>query len=72
MNESTQISDDILVGAGEISEFLFGNEKKRRRVYNLADSTQGSDKIPCFRMGALLCARKSTLRQWILDRESAA
>jgi hypothetical protein len=64
----TPISDDLLHGAAAIAEFIFGSAAERRRVSHLA--TNGG--LPCFRLGAVLCARKSTLLAWIAEREKAS
>ena len=59
---------DILYGAEEISAFLFGDRKFRRRVY----SKIAKNKLPTFRIGANVCARKSTLLEWIAKQEEQA
>jgi hypothetical protein len=63
------LSDDLLEGAAAIAAFMFGDATKRRRVYALAGDDRGRDKLPVFRLGETLCARKSTLQQWIAIRE---
>ncbi len=52
-------ADDILREAKEIAAFIFGDAKEanRKRIYQLAAKRQ----IPTFRLGQILCARKSTL-----------
>lgn len=60
------IGDDVLPGAEAISEFIYGNTEDRRKVYHLAQT----GRIPVFRMGALVCARKSTLLRWIAEQEA--
>jgi hypothetical protein len=59
------LADDILHGADEIAEFLFGSAEYRRKVYYLAECTR----LPLFRLGSTLCARKSVLLNWIADQE---
>ena len=61
------IADDVLKGADAIGEFLFGSktQSNRRKVYYLAECT----KLPVFRLGAVLCARKSVLLNWIERQE---
>lgn len=66
--EDDRIADDLLEGANEIARFLFGPKGKRRRVYYLIASSG----LPVFRMGETICARRSTLRAWIIEQESAA
>lgn len=68
MRHGEKLSTDILIGAAAISEFLLGDASERRRIYHLA----AKNELPCFRLGAVLCARKSTLLDWIKSRELAA
>ncbi len=63
--EDTALPDDILVGAAEIGPEI---KSKPRRVYALV----AKDKIPHFRLGDIICARKSTLRKWIEQQERTA
>jgi hypothetical protein len=65
---ATDVANDILRGADEIAEFLFGSKSYRRRVYNLVARNQ----LPIFRMGPSICARKSVLLQWIETQERSA
>jgi hypothetical protein len=60
------LADDILRGADAIAEFLFGNRASRRKVYYLAECT----KLPIFRLGSVLCARRSILVRWIEGQEN--
>jgi hypothetical protein len=62
------VAGDILRGADEIAQFLFGHQRYRRRVYNLV----GRKQLPIFRMGPSICARKSVLLQWIEAQEGAS
>jgi hypothetical protein len=50
-------ADDILRGANEIAKFIFGERGNRRKVYYLAECIW----LPVFRLGSLLCARRSVL-----------
>jgi len=59
------LADDILRGAAAIAEFLFGDAKMRRSVYHLVETSR----LPVFRVGSVLCARKSTLLDWIRQQE---
>jgi hypothetical protein len=71
MDRESAIADDLIRGAAAIAEELFGNDPRgRRRVYHLSSDTKGGDKLPVFRMGATICARRSTLRRWIAEREA--
>jgi hypothetical protein len=62
-----EFSQDLLRGAAEIAEFLFGNRELRRRVYHLAAT---SNLTVFFKLGSTLCARRSTLKRWITEQES--
>jgi hypothetical protein len=59
------LADDLLRGADEIAKFLFGPTGSRRKVYYLAQHTR----LPVFRLGSLLCARKSILLKYIENQE---
>jgi hypothetical protein len=61
-----RLGDDILRGADEIAMFLYGDAGHRRKVYNLTQS----DRLPHFRLGNTICARKSVLIGWIKAQES--
>ncbi len=63
---SPKLADDILRGADQIAAFLFGDPKERRKVYHLVESSH----LPHFRLGAIVCARKSRLIQWIEQQEA--
>ena len=54
-------AEDLLFGAAEIAEFLYGDKSKRRQVYHLAQSAA----LPVFKLGATLCAKKSSVRHYI-------
>ncbi|WP_346296433.1 DNA-binding protein [Rhodopseudomonas sp. P1] len=60
------LAGDILSGANEIAEFLYGDRKHRRKVYNLVEA----DCLPVFRLGANICARRSVLLAWIEKQEA--
>jgi hypothetical protein len=63
----SDLPEDILEGAGAIAEFLLGSSspRHRRRVYYWAEKCR----LPHFRMGSMLLARKSTLKTFIADQE---
>jgi hypothetical protein len=67
-NAPNELSDDILEGADAIAEFIFGDRTSRRKVYYLAQRT----KLPIFRFGAILRARKSVLLKFITGQENKA
>jgi hypothetical protein len=60
-----RLNDDLLIGADRIAEFLFGDSRLRRKVYYLAETSR----LPLFRLGARLCARRSVLIEWIASQE---
>jgi len=53
---------DLLSGADSIAAFM---GIKSRRVYHLAET----QRLPVFRLGSTLCARRSTLIRWIEEME---
>ena len=63
---SNELSGDILEGADAIAEFLFGSKESRRKVYYLAECS----KLPIFRLGSVLCARKSVILRFISGQEN--
>ena len=64
------LGDDLLHGADAIAKFMFGDAKHRRKVYYLTgEATKG---LPHFKMGSLICARKSTILNWIAEQEGRA
>jgi hypothetical protein len=60
-----KLAQDLLRGADEIADFLFGDARQRRKVYHLAETSR----IPVFRLGSKLCARPSVLMAWIASQE---
>jgi len=67
MNESGEdLATDILRGADELAQFLFGSRDQRRKVYHLAATSN----LPVFKLGSMICARKSILLKWIIEQES--
>jgi hypothetical protein len=59
------LADDLLRGAEDIAEFLFGTKKERRRVYWLIERGQ----LPVFKLGETWFARKSSIISAIEARE---
>ena len=55
-----------LRGAEEIAAFLYGSGHERRKVYHLVETAR----LPHFRLGNLVCARRTTLMAWIEDQET--
>jgi hypothetical protein len=61
-----EFSRDLIRGAEGLAEFLFGDRKFRRRVYHLASSSA----LPVFKLGSMLCARRSSLLRYVADQEA--
>lgn len=59
------IAYDTLRGAEAIADFLYGDATQRRKVYHLAETSR----LPIFRLGSLLCARRTVLLNWIAEQE---
>ncbi|HEY0832504.1 MAG TPA: Bro-N domain-containing protein [Azospirillum sp.] len=57
------LADDMLEGAEGIAAFM---GLSPRQIYHQ------QKRLPLFRVGAIICARKSTLLRWIAEQESAA
>lgn len=64
--EPCPLHDDLLEGAEAIAAFLYGSPTKRRKVYHLA----ATSRLPHFRLGSVLCARKSRILVWIEEQET--
>jgi hypothetical protein len=58
------LADDLLQEAHEIAEFIFGDPSRFRSVYHL--KRKG---LPTFKLGSTICARKSTILEWIAAQE---
>ena len=65
VDAAISLAPDLLHGAEEIAEFLYGARSRRRSVYHLAETSQ----IPVFRLGSQLCARRSVMLAWIAAQE---
>ena len=63
------LADDLMTGAEAIAKFMFGEatDTNKRRVYHAADKLG----LPTFRIGATLCARRTTILKWIAKQEGA-
>lgn len=59
------LAGDILIGAAAIAEELYGDSKKRRRIFHLVQTSR----LPIFRLGSRICIRRTVLRQWITHQE---
>lgn len=62
-----RLADDLLVGAGDIAEEVFGEdtEKNRRRIYHLHEIGA----LPTFLLGKQVALRLSALRKKIDESE---
>jgi hypothetical protein len=58
---------DLLFGAAAISDFMLGSrtEEDRKRIYGLIRKRL----VPAFRIGATVCARKSSLLNYLEEKE---
>jgi hypothetical protein len=63
------LAGDLLHGADAIAEFLFGSPDHRRKIYYYTSDARV--RMPHFRLGSVICARKSTLIDWIARQEQA-
>ena len=68
MPDNTSLHNDLLRGAAPIAKFLWGDEKMSWRVYHLSETRR----LPVFRDGNIICARKSSLLSWIENQERQA
>jgi hypothetical protein len=59
------LPSDLLRGANQIALFLCGDARLRTRGCGLCNAGQ----IPYFKLGAIICARKTTLLSWLVDQE---
>jgi hypothetical protein len=63
--DGPKIADDLLRGADEIAAFFYGDRVQRRKVYHLVATSN----LPVFKLGSMICARKSILLTWITEQE---
>jgi len=67
MNDNDpDFAKDLLRGAEEIALFLYGDRTLRRKVYHLSSCSN----LPVFKLGSVICARKSVLLKWVADQEA--
>jgi hypothetical protein len=64
-DDETEFAKDMLRGADEIAQYLFGAEAMRRKVYHLVATSN----LPHFKLGSMICARKSVLLKWVEAQE---
>ena len=60
-----EFAQDLLRGAEEIAQYLYGDRELRRNVYHLVATSN----LPVFKLGSMICARKSVLLGWIKKQE---
>lgn len=65
-DDAQDFARDMLRGANDIAAFLFGAGSQRRKVYHLAATSN----LPVFKLGSMICARRSVLLKWVQDQES--
>jgi hypothetical protein len=61
-----EFAKDMLRGAEEIAQFLYGDRESRRKVYHLVATSN----LPVFKLGSMICARKSVLLKWVTEQEA--
>jgi hypothetical protein len=68
--EKDNLGDDILRGGHPIAKFVYGDDSPAslQQVYRLAEMK----KLPVFRLGKTICARRSTLRGFVEEQERLA
>lgn len=64
-----EFAQDLLLGADQIAEFLYGDRKLRRKVYHLVAT---SNWPVFFKLGSQICARKSVILKWVDQAERRA
>lgn len=64
--QDAPLADDLLLGAGPIANFLYGDPGRRRDVY------RNPARLTFFRHGSAIAAFKSTLRAELADHERTA
>jgi hypothetical protein len=60
-----EFAQDMLRGADAIAQFLYGDRELRRKVYHLVATSH----LPVFKLGSMICARKSVILKWVGDQE---
>jgi hypothetical protein len=69
-----ELSEDIICGATAIGRFITPAEGARklsdkqlaRKVFHLV----ATSRLPCFRLGSRICARRTILLAWIATQEA--
>ena len=60
-----EFAADMLRGAEEIALYLYGDREQRRKVYHLV----ATSRLPVFKLGSMICARRSVLLKWVENQE---
>jgi hypothetical protein len=69
MSAPDTLADDLIVGAAALARFLFGSDEQRhqRKIYYLTHTAKA--RLPHFRLGNQIAARRSTLIAWVEQQE---
>lgn len=65
LDVSPDFASDLLRGAALVAEFIYGDRKYRRKIYHLFETSR----IPLFKLGSVICGRRSVLVQWVAEQE---
>jgi hypothetical protein len=65
-DNGSDFAEDTLRGADAIGVFLYGKHGQRRKVYHLVASSN----LGVFRLGSMICARKSVLLKAFASQEA--
>jgi hypothetical protein len=60
-----ELGDNLLRGAKAIAGFVYGDEKMARKIFHLV----ATSRLPIFKLGSMICARRSVLLDWIKEQE---
>ena len=73
-HDTRSLADDLLRGGEAIKEFIFGAGGKRSEVYYYTSGNRAAEenRIPTFKIGKVVCARKSSILKWVEDQERAS
>jgi phosphoribosylaminoimidazole carboxylase (NCAIR synthetase) len=63
--QEQEFAADILRGAEEIALYLYGKREERRKIYHL----NRTSRLPTFKLGSMICARRSVLLKWVQSQE---
>jgi hypothetical protein len=66
--DDLEFSKELIVGADDFSMWFWGTPDKARSVYHLVESTR----LPTFRIGSRIAARKSVIRAYFWAQERRA